>query len=175
MKIIKGTTRIVFVFPKVVIKIPRIQLKIALGIASFIGWKRLHKYVFKKHSWTSINSVTHYIYGGILANWNEYFFYLKNKNIQILMPVHFSFFGLINIQSTGDPLSMESNDFSHKINILTNWEASGSHTFRNIQNFCQVDNKLRIVDYGDPRMFDVMGKYGEKMHREFRFSNLAGE
>ncbi|RJR31272.1 hypothetical protein C4569_02405 [Candidatus Parcubacteria bacterium] len=107
--------------------------------------------------------------GGIASNWNERTFYKKSK-LKILAPTVFSFFGLVNIQKTGDKVPMEPKDVYCQFLDLTNLEAGVStHTFYNNGHFFVIDGHIVIVDYGNPRIHPVLVKYDDKIYEEFNF------
>ena len=164
MKIAKGKWRIVFVFPwfGIVIKIPVIRFY--EGIKPFLKpkeWKRLKgRTVLLK---LMIKYRRPFLFGGLVNNWNEFWFYLKTRN-PFLQPTYFSFFGLFNIQRYGEPCNLPIIDLWKCLYKITNGEVfEDSHTFGDPNNFCFYNGKLRIVDYGSRRTHPVIRRYGKRI------------
>lgn len=168
MKIKKGTYRIVFIFNKFVVKIPKFHIK--------AGIEQLHicyKIKRLKNVWqwgsSSYSGCMRWFFGGIADNWQEYRFYSKTK-LAILMPTYFSLLGLLNIQKRGQTLKMDSFDLWCHLCDLTNEDVwDDNHTFVNPKNFCVEDGVLKIIDY-PKATHRVLKTYGERIEREFDFS-----
>lgn len=79
-----GKTRIVFIFEKIVIKIPRL-------------FKNSNK--VKKEDYNNFKK-TIGLFGNMIINFNEFIFYLLFRP-NFCLPTYFSFFGLFNIQKRG--------------------------------------------------------------------------
>ena len=85
------------------------------------------------------------------------------------MQTYFSLFGLVNIQRSGQEVEMNSDEFMHQINHITDGEATtiDVHTFKGPYNFCSENGRLKIVDYGSRETQQVIEKWGEKIYEEF--------
>ena len=102
MKIKKGSKRIVLIFKKIAIKLPRMhffafkQYKKNIRLCDFA---RKHPYL-KNHDNTKpklINSFESFLgFYGAQNNWSEYLFSKKNKS-KFKAKTYFSFFGFFNI------------------------------------------------------------------------------
>jgi hypothetical protein len=168
MRIHKGKTRIVFVFPGlgVVVKLPIIQPKKAID--KFImyqkrfGWKLTRQYL----SWPAETpfGFKWLMFLGILCNWREFIYYVRTHN-PFLQPTYFSLFGLLNIQLYGE---VSNIDFGYQLDDLTDWQIRDDpHHFSNSGNFCFYKGKARMLDYGNPKCWETIEKYGEKIVKEF--------
>ncbi len=169
-----GRNRKVFVFPHlgIVIKLPRIHLR--LGIRNLVG---MHKW---GHFWYGLKrpveleeSFRELIFGGIVKNWREYWFFIKSHN-SFLVPTYFSLFGFLNIQGLGQPCLIDSDTLRLQFACLTNGEvARDGHHFINPKNFCFLKKKLRIQDYGSLRTQQIIKKFGLKITNDFKMDNLT--
>jgi len=169
MKVVKGSWRTVIVLEKFAIKIPKINITIALKIACYeirygVFWKNLFDYSYEMYG-----SVHIHLFKGIMANWLEYQYYRETKS-SFLVPTHFSLCGLVNIQKRADALKM-NDDFWSQMYRLTNGEVfDDSHHFAEPANFSKTNGQLQMIDYGSKRCHNVIRKYGEKIQYEFNFS-----
>jgi hypothetical protein len=111
------------------------------------------------------------LFGGIMANYQEWRFYRKTKNI-FVMPTYFSFFGLFNIQKRGKKI-----DFWDRVgawhyihNNIENHQQPfcDGHTLANIENFCLDNGHLKIVDYGSRSLGPFLEINGEKLYSNFK-------
>lgn len=171
MQIKKGQNRIVFIFPRIgiVVKIP---------IIHFIAVSRLFMRRIKERDWKflkqeliwSIDGLPGYkrlLLKGIFDNWREFWFYLRTRH-PFLQPTYFSFLGLIDIQPLGDLLNISIDDFRNQLYEITKGAIDDDgHHFNVLRNFCFVENKLKILDYGDPRTQKVVLECGMKIFNEF--------
>ena len=172
MKIQKGTSRIVFVFPQwgFVIKFPLIRLlqvvimfisRKPAGWKWFLKWQVFHK---MNSNWDNLLGL---LFMGLNANLNEFYFYLKTKNV-FLQPTYFSFFGLFNVQKYDKLSSFNSIDLSCQLQSLTELESDDDiHCFSKSDNFCYVNGVLKLLDYGNADCHRVIRKYGEKIVKNF--------
>lgn len=110
-----------------------------------------------------------FVLGGLMANWNEFIFWLKTRN-KFLLPTYFSFFGLINIQKKGEVLIWEEGDFfvflqrnsKEKDQVFVD-----SHSFDNPQNFCIDNGKLKMIDYGSRHCRSFVVENWEQIQNNF--------
>lgn len=179
MKYLKGSRRIVLIFPKLgfVIKLPRIFI--------WVFMKRMFKFFpyYPKNKWQWMKKWFKYdvdvltgfrdiMYKGIHDNWYERQLYKKTKNV-LLQPTYFSFFGILNIQKYGEIHKMYFAYLLQEFMNLTEDEAwKDNHHFANWRNFCFENGKLKIIDYGSKRTQKIILKYGEKIAREFDFEKV---
>ena len=170
MRIEQGTTRIVIIFRKFVIKIAKIQPLKAFGIA--LMWKKVN------HLWRHLitrnynyhDSMYYYLIGGIMHNWHELMFYRKHYSL-FLVPTYFSFLGLVNIQRAGGKIEIEIENLKYQLLDLTDEEIyDDTHHFCKPENFTKNSGHLQIFDYGNLRSQGVLKKYGDKIYNEFDFS-----
>jgi hypothetical protein len=176
MKIEKGRNRIVLVFDNFVVKLPRIRLLKAI--------QRIYRatkggYLLKCLGWNSTISMSprHFLLRGIMDNCGEFIFYLATKSNSV-MPTYFSLFGLLNIQKSGNILILHSEkeyvNFFGQLYDITNGEVfKDAHTFSNPKNFCREDEKLKMVDYGNAKVRNILLKYGNKIFKQFDFTGLT--
>ena len=176
MKIKNGRNRTVIIFEKFVVKIPRIFFKKSIKIF----YRAVEGgYIFKKFAWKPDikTSFSWFLLSGILDNWREFYFYFKTRP-GFVIPTYFSFFGLLNIQKTGNILVLNDNAeeymaFFGQLNVITEGAVfNATHTFANPENFSRENGKLLMVDYGDIRVQSVLTDYGDKILKEFNFSFL---
>ena len=90
---------------------------------------------FKKYE---IFGLRYLLFGGIMANWNEYLFYKETNNL-FVMPTYFSFFGLINIQKRGQDINFWKYDdiwrYIYQNSKNENQPFCDSHSFAGKENF----------------------------------------
>ncbi len=137
MKIKKGRSRIVLIFPylKIAIKIPLIHF--ILGIHTLF---ERFKEGLVRWEWNrdieSMESFKELLFKGIIYNWREYWFFIKSHH-PFLMPTYFSFLGFLNIQRLGRPYLVDSSLLWRKlINLSSGVVAKDNHHFTNPDNFC---------------------------------------
>ncbi len=109
------------------------------------------------------------MFGGFMANWNEFIFFVKTRN-KFLLPTYFSFFGLINIQKKGNVLNWKDGDFfvflqnNSKIKDQIFVDA---HSFDNPQNFYLDNGKLKMIDYGSRHCRSFILENWEQIQNNF--------
>jgi hypothetical protein len=197
MKIKTGSTRHVFIFKNVVIKVARIYWsKLFIKIREkeyFIRIKKSKTYDKKylkeweqdcarKEELTNMKdpipkcyeiygTAALYFLGGIMANLQERRFYRKTKNL-FVMPTYFSFFGLFNIQKRGQRIDFwDDNDvwfYLCKNSQNQHQIFCDAHTFFDINNFCLDDGFLKIVDYGNRHIEPFLEINGENLFKNFK-------
>ena len=171
MQIKKGDDRVVVVFPELgfVLKFPVIRLWIVFRQTILFIWNRdftsIQKHwMYPMRAWGGFRGL---LFKGLAANWSEFWFYWQTRN-RFLQPTYFSFFGLLNIQRFGTPCSLKGADLWCQLHEMTNrkvWD--DSHHFAEPSNFCLIDGKLRMLDYGSPASRGVVTLYGEKIFELF--------
>ena len=176
MKIEKGRNRFVLVFKNFVVKFPRIRLIKAI--------QRIYRatkggYLLKCLSWNSTISMSprHFLLRGLMDNFGEFIFYLTTQS-KCVKPTYFSLFGLLNIQKGGNILILHSEaeyvNFFGQLYDITNGEVfKDAHTFSNPKNFCRENEKLKMVDYGNTKVRNILLKYGDKVLKQFNFTGLT--
>ncbi len=206
MKIKRGTSRTVFVFNHVVVKLPVIDL-IGFFKASYYEVKNFFKSIKKNglkryyqkrlirkrrflrvdeksvverskiislqmlhHKKYEIFGLRRSLFGGIMANWNEYLFYRETKN-SFVMPTYFSLFGLINIQKRGQEITFWSYTdvwmyICHN-SANKNQPFCNSHSFAEKENFCLDGDKLKMLDYGSRHVHNFLRLNGNNLFNNF--------
>jgi hypothetical protein len=175
MYFVRGKDRLVLAFPAlgIVIKFPMIHLwRIILSIIGCVkdsDWKRLGVFFLK---WNPEHPIVFsgLIFKGVLANRRERTFW-KQTHHPFLQPTIFSFFGLFNLQMYANPYRCNCYlDLWDQIRRITEGKAyANPHQFSEPENFCVVEGKLRILDYGGKGGPPVILKYGQKIQDEFDF------
>jgi hypothetical protein len=170
----KGKDRFVLIFPTlgVVVKIPMIRILRALKAVFFKirdrHWKGLAR-ICSRWAPESLFAISAMLFKGIIANQREYVLWKRSHN-PFLQPTFFSFFGLFNIQAYGKPYEGHEPDLWIQIRKITREEAyCNPHQFSEPHNYCIVNGKLRILDYGGGRSARIILRYGKKIVDEFDF------
>jgi len=92
---------------------------------------------------------------------------LQETKHPLLHPTWFSFSGLFNIQKYGKPLKYSEAEWLSMILQVTTKQSSHapglSHTFGNPKNYTGVYGCIRLIDYGNPKLWPVIRRYGEKI------------
>ncbi|MEI7620121.1 MAG: hypothetical protein WCJ57_00950 [Candidatus Falkowbacteria bacterium] len=203
MKKILGTTRKVFLFENFVIKFPRILVRKGvdrffsyyyeglksinrLGYKKYKTLKKRHEDIFREYyqevenisKYQMDNTCQKFLFDGLMSNWHEFIFSIKNRKNTFTTPTYFSFFGLINIQKRGKEFEMSNDEFKIRLEKILEEEGilddcdywKDSHTMNNPKNFCQdEDGKLRVLDYGNIRMHNFLKEYGKLIQEKFIF------
>ncbi len=151
MKIKKGGTRIVFVFRKFVVKIPRINIFRAL-YRLFLHIKRndikQSLLAFSEKSLTA--GAIEYIFAGFFSNYRECNFYKNHKSMEMLVPVKCNFFGLILVQEKA--FEIEEDIFPEWFVYLDNFLLKNFSDDKNdlcvSRNFGIHRGKIKLLDYG---------------------------
>lgn len=163
MKIKRGRQRVVIIIPRLgfVVKFPRVYMKRALGIAQKWGWKKF-LYDFK-FSTQSMGSPRYFLFGGIVANWQEFMFFLKTRH-PFLQPTYFSLLGIVNIQRYGRPC----DNFVEIINLFDSISREivyqDLHCFTSPENFClDEQGRVRMVDYSQKKTQQVIRRWGDEI------------
>jgi hypothetical protein len=164
MKIVKGSSRIVLVFTKVVVKIPRVYFRRAFkamynSIVRGFFFKSMRNGVYV-HS-----SPRKFLFRGFVENWNEFIYYYKSKLV-ILQPTYFSLFGIFNIQEVGEKLETNVDLWNQLYDVTDGMVVKDGHAFRNTDNFCKKDGYIKMIDYGSERTIQVLKKYGDEIFQQ---------
>jgi hypothetical protein len=177
----KTGSRIVFVFPRLgfVVKVARIRLW--SGLKSLRGFYKFG-YFWKGLllcSEDAFGSPRRFWFKGIRDNWMERSFYKSSPCREFLQPTVFSLLGLVNIQIWGRILSQEEFDSARllpRFYDLTEGKVHEDvHHFTEGHNFCAVDGKLKMVDYGSPKTREVVSKWGEVFILEIRLPEMESK
>jgi len=110
-----------------------------------------------------------FLWGGVMANWNEFIFFVKTRN-KFLLPTYFSFFGLVNIQKKGEVLDWEEGDFFvflQKNSKKRDQLFVDAHSFDNPKNFCIDDGRLKMIDYGSRHCRSFVLENWENIQKNF--------
>ncbi len=177
MQIKKGQDRIVFIFPLIgiVIKFPIIHFfrvfRRTYCVLRGDGKNKKEKWEWiKEHLTYPIEAYFGFkglLFRGLVANWREFWFYLKTRH-SFLQPTYFSLFGLLNIQRYDEPCRLQNVDLWCQLYEMTNGQVfDDSHHFENPHNFCFHNGKLRMLDYGSRRTWGVISNYGAKIIEHF--------
>jgi len=180
MYIAQGHRRIVLVIPRlgIVLKFPIIRINVFLSDGLFVIKRRNFRNFIK---WLFVYTPDQYfgarnrLFGGIVDNQREYWLSTYYP-MQIIQPTYFSFFGLINIQKAGEPLDQtEATDF---FSFLLQYVKDKHEDYRllfslghhiEIVNFCtNNDDSIRIVDYGNPRLWWYLMLYGDQIIEDYK-------
>lgn len=169
MHIAKGRDRMVLVVPEIglVFKLAFIHcLLVARRLFSLYrsGHSEYIKIIWR---WTieERGGITNSLLGGIHENWSEYRFYQRTHN-HFVQPTYFSLFGIINIQKYGNMCTTEDGDelvaFWKELRTLTADEVyADPHHFQNPLNYCMHDTHVRMTDYGNTAVQQVLKVYGD--------------
>ena len=174
MKIVKGESRLVVVFPElgIVIKFPIIHL--AIGFRVF--WddlsrkgNRLHDELFR-YTIEMYGSLKRLLFKGVVDNWRECRFYKKTRH-SFCQPTYFSLFGFLNIQRFAHTCTLQEIDLWCQLHELTKGAVfKDSHHFINPDNFCLNGGMLRILDYGGVRTQEVVREFGDNILQNFNLN-----
>ena len=116
---------------------------------------------------TRMASIKRLLFRGLLENWREYRFYRKTRN-KLLLPTYFSVFGLVNIQQLASSRPLDESNLWCQLHDLTNRAAwKDNHHFSNPDNFCLVNGKLMVIDYGGLEVQDVLAEYEDAIFNGF--------
>ena len=128
--------------------------------------------IIKKYGYTCSLSPLYWLFRGIMANWLERKYYRRSR-LLILAPTYLSF-GLVNIQLAGDCLKMPERYFLNQISAIIGHDENNDedihadpHTLRQLENYIASSGKLKIIDYGSPKSWTFLEKWGRKIFDEF--------
>lgn len=174
MKIAKGNLRYVIVFPflGIAVKFPRIRLiAVILRVvrhAFFMRLGTIYREAFRiSIDCTGIWGYKRLLFGGIRANWNEFLFFQKTKNL-FCQPTYFSLLGLFNIQKFGFPCNLHWRTLAIQVEEITGGATrDDGHHFDKCKNFCLADGRLRLLDYGSKKTQRIIAEFGERIFKSF--------
>lgn len=169
----KGSNRLVVDFINLgfVIKLPIVHLLFVQKELKFF----LHKGGYFR-GWIGYDmdnggvvGVKRLLFKGIADNWREFWFYAITRHL-FAHPTYFSLFGLVNVQRRGDSPAVGSGDFARQVKCIIGEEEFhvDAHHFRLPNNFCVVNGRLRMVDYGSPNTRRVIREVGMCLYKNFK-------
>jgi len=183
-----GTTRRVFIFDHIVIKLAIINFKAFFEARKSLKGLSLkeHEEEFKEESvrmstltgfsikkargYEIAGFPTSYLFAGIMANLQEFYFTIFHRN-NFIEQTYFSFFGLINIQKKGEKIdfwnSSEIWNYICENSLNCNQPYCDGHALSNIDNFCVDKGKLKICDYGSRNIQEFLNMNGERLFSRF--------
>ena len=175
MYIVKGKTRVVIVIPQwgIVLKIAIIRIwSTARLVISWLEEPKKSRDLFRIEMrearwWSWASSIKRPLFAGLMENWNEYGFYRRTK-LKILQPTIFSI-GVLNIQKYAPKSNLRSVGFWKQMVDTVGEKRIGfdHHHFSNAANFSVINDKLVILDYGNPRTYKVLYRIGDKLWSQF--------
>ena len=167
----KGHHRFVFVFPSlgIAVKLPFIRLlclvKNVFYLSVRMKWRSL--WIGMSFPLECHFAFRGFLFHGIVDNWREFMFFQRTRNV-FLQPTYFSFFGLFNIQKTSEPCTLDYKDLWCQLYEITSGKVYvDGHHFKNPDNFCFANGKLRILDYGSKKIHGVIAEFGAKILESF--------
>lgn len=163
----KGSCRIVIDFIQLgfVVKLPIVHfVMLAQSLRAFARRKaliRFSRWVAFPLDNNGFWGLKRLLFKGIADNWREFYFSIRERH-PLVQPTYFSLLGLINVQRRGDPLSTEYREFRRQLEQLAGTEQfySDSHHLASMDNFVQVDGRIRMVDYGSGKTRKVILERG---------------
>ncbi|MEI8223823.1 MAG: hypothetical protein WCG20_01730 [bacterium] len=125
--------------------------------------------IFGHYEQVVVKPVSYCWMRGIMANGNEFYYYVTNSSNPLLIPTYFSFFGLINIQPIVNPMTTHRYDlfslFWRSTEIPNEMMGCDSHAWES-QNFTQhQDGTIALYDYASTRAWPIVKKYGPRFSR----------
>lgn len=159
MEIKKGGTRIIFIFHRYVVKIPRIKWILICEI--------LIKHLFSKDPFGIVEGHNHklffviksYIIVGFFANMRESKYSKNNKNANDpLLKAKSLFFGFIEIQEKGQSLYSKNNPRWKRLKKMLQKNKIRDCDSLTHKNFSLFNNKIYMHDYGGPSTISEIEK-----------------
>ena len=165
MKIGLGSTRIVFIFSNIVIKLPR--LRVLYPLRRFREHRQNGQVTekLKKFGPTVFTAGLNYFFAGIIANRLEYR-YSKNTPSEGIVPINILLWGIIVIQQKGEAVSASSGQWEKFERILRRRGIPEHDTVRSC-NFCIFGDRLRMVDYGNQETISALSAGNLKILEQF--------
>ncbi len=167
MKVVKGQSRLVIIFPMlgIAVKFPRVYVT--------QGLRTLHHQVSRgrfQRAWKRgmhlPGSIRGPFFQGVVINWHEFRFY-RNTRHTFLQPTYFSLFGFVNIQRAGKPCLEDPPKFWNKMHcVIGDALFIDPHHFENPDNFTVVNGKLKMHDYGWGDTQQIIKEYGRRIADE---------
>lgn len=143
MEIKLGGTRIVFLFSKFVIKIPRIHFLYLLKYFLMSRPMRERQSLRFK----SVKDVFKYIFSGFIANRNEYLYSQRNKSSKAIIRAFGLLWGIVVVQYKGRTLTDDDLCWKNLKKILENKGYKEKDTLKAC-NYGIWDNRICLLDYG---------------------------
>jgi len=172
LQVKKGRDRVVIILPRfgIVIKFPIVHFIRAMRGLNCYNYKGMRlEYLRKYLTWKMIvyGGFRRRMFGGLYANIYEFCFYQRTRN-SFLQPTYFSFFGVVNFQRYDQPCKLEEIDLWCQLQELTNGKVwDDAHHFSSLGNYCLKSGKIRMLDYGSSRCYEVISQYGESIAESF--------
>ncbi|MDD4179620.1 MAG: hypothetical protein PHH14_06210 [Candidatus Margulisbacteria bacterium] len=158
MNIIKGTNRIAIVGKSYTIKFVRIPFRAAIREVVSIA-KNYHKYNWKAAKLAIKLTEFNGPFRGIWANYREW-----SASAQLgdnVVPTRFSFLDLFNVVETASLLNLPRLKHTYE------YPGYGDvHTFREPGNYGWHKGKLKLLDYGSPKVIKYLLENGAQFRRQ---------
>lgn len=158
MRCSSGTTRFVILIGPIAIKFAKIHVlrsiyRLFCYSATGVASERL-----QKHAQNPFIAGLKYFFDSLITNWNEWMVWTASPEC-FMAPTFFSFFGIVNIQKRGTPVTQAEVDANHPFRHLL-WNESLDFVFDMTQapNFCKIDGRICIVDYGSKESFRLFSQ-----------------
>ncbi len=185
----RGNTRnVILLFPLgVALKFPRFDLFIALRSLLKIAYLQIRfsflkeeeiekdlqwniKWVLKGHYERSgLRCVNYCLFRGIMANRNEYKYFLEDSENPLLIRTYFSLLGFVNVQPIVTPINNFSIGLYHKICLLVEdrkeLDNFDTHAWEDGNFTLRADGSVALYDYGSSRAWPFVKKYGRKFSK----------
>lgn len=182
---ISTTRSVVLIYPLgIVLKFPQIDFK--KGLRLFISLFNEIQMSFKEKDFRHVKhfckwrifahyerpeSLGYWWLRGILANVNEFRYFVFNSRNPLMVPTYFSLFGLVNIQPLVIPKAKGygANKIWNLCYAATDIENEmrdcDTHAWED-QNFTQAkDGTIALFDYGSSRAWPMVKKYGDRFSK----------
>lgn len=155
MQIACGSTRVVLLAGDKAVKIARfrpIRFLLRMLMIAFSRKKRLH--FFEKYGPVFIHAVYNDIFAGVIANRNEYSYYIERMDRRVMPSLGQYLGGLIVTQVRGTPVSLHELDTEDPFaGLVTNSACEVSDP----KQFCRHPaGQLVLVDYGRVETQDLL-------------------
>ena len=171
MHFAKGRDRMVVIIPKIGVAIKIAFIHFIMVVRQILSFSLSGDWEYIKKLWDreleERGGFRNSLFGGIHANWSERKFYRETHN-HFVQPTYFSFLGLINIQKCGKMCTVEDGDelmaFWTELRMITKDEVYvDPHHFQNPLNYCMHDTHVRMTDYGNTAVQQVLKVYGDML------------
>ncbi len=158
MRFAYGATRWVIITNQYAIKIARFRpLRPFIRLIDAFGKKEVGP-CLKKHHENPLLASIKYLFAGVVANYTEYQVYKKYSELEELAPTLTTFFFLVNIQISGRQATEEDLNGSVIFNTLHEYFLGDT---ADAKQFCLVDEQVRLVDYGDEKLYPLLATYSK--------------
>ncbi len=146
MTIKKGSSRIVFCFRSIVIKIPRFRIGRLLSRLVVHTKNKTVQATIEKFGNNIFSVATNYLFDGVRSNRLEHRFSQRTNSPGIL-PTKSFLWGCILVQKRGEVLHEQDRRWIKIRRIVKKYGIAEKDTTR-ANNFCIIDNCIKMVDYG---------------------------